>query len=332
MKTKQIVLASRPDGMPSAGNFRLEDCEVNEPNEGEVLLQAIYFSVDPYMRGRMSEAKSYMPPFAIDKPLEGSAIAKVIVSKSHDFAAGDIVIGRLPWRMQAVTASKNLQKIDDSYVPASYYLGIMGMPGMTAYFGMTEIGKPKEGETVVVSAAAGAVGLIVGQIAKIKGCRVIGIAGTDEKVNMLVNEYSFDGAINYKTTTDLPKSIAALAPSGADIYYDNTGGEISDAVMQNLNFKARVIVCGQISLYNSTAAPVGPRLQPIMLAKSALMQGFSSSNYQERFPEGLKQMAQWLKEGKLKYTETVLHGFDRLPAAMTGLFKGRNKGKMIVEI
>ncbi|MCY7292763.1 MAG: NADP-dependent oxidoreductase, partial [Ferruginibacter sp.] len=203
--------------------------------------------------------------------------------------------------------------------------------GLTAYFGLMQIGKPTAGETVVVSGAAGAVGIVVGQIAKIQGCRVVGIAGSDDKIKMLTEEFGFDEAINYKTTPDMNKAIAAACPKGVDVYFDNVGGEISDAVIKNINFNARIALCGQISLYNSTETPMGPRLQPMLLTRSVLMQGFIVTNYQPQFSEGMKILAQWVKEGKLKFTETIQHGFENLPKALLGLFKGENTGKMIVE-
>jgi len=204
------------------------------------------------------------------------------------------------------------------------------MTGLTAYFGLMDIGKPKANETVVVSGAAGAVGMVVGQIAKLQGCHVVGIAGSDEKIKLL-KEVGFDAAINYKTTNDMTKSIAGLCPNGVDIYFDNVGGEISDAVLANINFHARITLCGQISLYNNTVTPLGPRLQPMLLTRSALMQGFIVGNYQSRFPEGIKQLTKWVKENKLTFKETIVHGFDHLPAAFIGLFEGENIGKMIVE-
>ncbi len=331
METRQIVLASRPKGTPTEDNFRFENIELAAINEGEVLLKGLYYSVDPYMRSRMNDAKSYAPPFEIGQPVYGGVVAKVVESKSGIFKEGDLVTGFLSWMEQIVTTEKSIKKIDTSLAPASYYLGILGMTGLTAYVGLVHIGKPKPGETVVVSGAAGAVGLVVGQIAKIQGCRVIGIAGSDDKIKLLKEEFGFDEAINYKTTPDMKKAIAAVCPDGVDIYFDNVGGEISDAVISNINFHARIPLCGQISLYNSTETPVGPRLQPMLLTRSVLMQGFIVSNYQNIFPEGIAYLAKWVKEGKLKFTETIIHGFDQLPTALLGLFKGENTGKMIVE-
>lgn len=332
MNTRQIVLSSRPKGMATVDNFRFENIELPEMKPGDVLLQGLYYSVDPYMRGRMNDAKSYAPPFQVGQCIEGGVVATVIESKSDHFKAGDTVTGGLPWREQIIASEKSIKKIDTAIAPASYYLGVLGMPGLTAYFGLMHIGKPKPGETVVVSGAAGAVGVVVGQLAKIHGCRVIGIAGSDEKIKLLKEEFGFDDAINYKTTTDMEKAIGALCPNGVDIYFDNVGGEISDAVISNINFNARIPLCGQIALYNSSEVPVGPRLQPMLLTRSVLMQGFIVSNFQSMYPVAIPLLAQWVKEGKLKFTETTIHGFDQIPTALIGLFKGENTGKMIVEI
>ena len=332
MTTKQILLSKRPKGMPLVENFEIKNIELPEIKDKEILLEAMFFSVDPYMRGRMNDAKSYAPPFEIGKPITGGVVAKVLKSNSANFKENDIITGNLPWQQLCIAAEDGLLKIDTSAVSASYYLGILGMPGLTAYFGLMHIGKPKAGETVVVSGAAGAVGLVVGQIAKLHGCRVIGIAGTDEKVKLLKEEFGFDEVINYKTCTDLKKAIADACPKAVDIYYDNVGGETSDAVISNINFNARIVLCGQIALYNSTEIPMGPRLQPMLLTRSVLMQGFIIGNYQSQFGEGSMQLATWVKEGKLKYKETIVKGFDKLPAALLGLFEGENIGKMIVEV
>ncbi len=331
MKTEQIILKSRPNGLPTLENFKTEEVALPSIKENEVLLKGLYYSVDPYMRGRMNDVKSYSPPFETGKPLSGGVIAKVIESNSEKFKNGDVILGNLPWQRKMIAAEKDIQKVDTTIAPASYYLGILGMTGLTAYFGLMHIGKPKPEETVVISGAAGAVGLVVGQIAKIQGCRIVGIAGSDEKIKMLKEEFGFDEGINYKTTTNIKKDIAKACPKGVDIYYDNVGGEISDAVIANLNFHSRVVLCGQISLYNSTEIPVGPRPQPMLLTRSVLMQGFIVSDFQSQFPEGIKQLVNWVKEGKLKFTETIEHGFEKLPEALLGLFSGENTGKMIVK-
>jgi len=332
MTSKQIVLASRPYGMPAPANFRVEDYELPDLEDGKVLLKGVYYSVDPYMRGRMSDAKSYIPPFQTGKPIEGSIIARVIESKTDGFTKDDLVMGMLPWSREFISEGKGLQKIDSSNAHPSYYLGILGMTGLTAYFGLTDIGKPKQTETVVVSGAAGAVGMVVGQIAKIHGCHVMGIAGSDDKIKLLKKEFGFDEAINYKQTADIKSAIAELCPNGVDIYFDNVGGEISDAVIANINKGARIIICGQISSYNDTKVPVGPRPQSVLLTKSALMQGFIVGNYASRFPEGVLQLSEWLRTGKLNFRETIIKGFERLPDAFISLFSGENTGKMLVEI
>lgn len=332
MKTQQIVLASRAKGIPTPENFRFEQIKLPELNPGEIQLKTIYLSVDPYMRGKMNDVKSYSAPFQLDAPIEGAGIGKITASHADNFNVGDFVYGKLPWRMHTVATAKDLQKIDTSVAQLSYYLGILGIPGITAYFGLLDIGKPKPGETVVVSGAAGAVGIVVGQLAKIRGCRVIGIAGSDQKVKLLKEEFGFDEVINYKTTENIKNAIHHLCPKAVDIYFDNVGGEISDGVIRNMNFHGRIPLCGQISLYNSSDFPVGPRLQSILLTRSILMQGFIAYDFQDRFPEAIKQLTQWVREGKLKNTETIVHGFKQLPNAFLGLFKGENTGKMIVEV
>jgi NADPH-dependent curcumin reductase CurA len=332
MEVQQIVLASRPKGMPTKDQFRTETTTLPSLQDGDVLTKALYFSVDPYMRGRMNDAKSYAAPYKVDEPIMGGGIGKIIESKSSTFEKGDIVQGFFPWATESVHKANTLQKIDTQLAPAPYYLGILGMPGLTAYFGLLHIGKPKEGETVVISGAAGAVGIVVGQIAKLKGCRVVGIAGSDEKIKMLKEEFNFDEVINYKTTSDMKKAIKEACPNDVDIYFDNVGGEISDAVIANINFHARIVLCGQIALYNSTEVPTGPRLQPMLLTRSVLMQGFIVGNFKDHFREGIEQLSQWVKDGKLKYEETIIEGFDKLPQAFLGLFSGKNKGKMIVKV
>ena len=331
MTIQQIVLAARPKGTPAADNFRIENIELKSLTEGEILLKGLYYSVDPYMRGRMNDAKSYAAPFQMDQPISGGVVAEVIESKSSKYNTGDIVLGMLPWQEMIIAKEAAIQKIDASIAPPSYYLGVLGMPGLTAYFGLMHICKPTAGETVVVSGAAGAVGVVVGQIAKINGCRVVGIAGSEEKTTLLKEQFGFDEAINYKTTDNIKKAIATACPDGVDIYFDNVGGEISDAVIANINFHARIALCGQISLYNSAEIPVGPRLQPMLLTRSVLMQGFIISNYQQQFPEGIQYLAKYVKEGKIKFRETIVNGFNQLPHALLGLFKGENIGKMIVK-
>lgn len=317
--------------MPSQANFEITETAMPTLNDGELLIKASFISVDPYMRSRMSDAKSYVPPFVLGKAMDGGVVAEVIESRHPDFAIGDAVLGHLQWQeIQSVSAEK-VTKLNKS-VPLSYYLGILGMTGLTAYFGLLEIGKPASGETVVVSGAAGAVGMAACQIARLKGCRVVAIAGSDEKTTYLKNVVKVDEIINYATEKNLKAAIERACPQGVDVYFDNVGGEISDAVLSNINNYARIVLCGQISGYNLTEIPVGPRPQPILVKKSALMQGFIVTNYSSRFGEGVQQLAQWLGEGKLISQETIVQGFENLPETFISLFHGKNTGKLLVEM
>lgn len=330
METSQFVLASRPLGMPSTDNFRIEKTVLNELKDNEVLLKSWYLSVDPYMRGRMNSTKSYAASFEVDQPIKGGVVAKVIDSRSKALSKGDVVTGTLPWATYCIEKAENLRKVDISNFSPGYYLGILGMPGFTAYVGMMVICKPVKGETVIVSGAAGAVGIAAGQIAKIQGARVIGIAGTDEKCRLLKEQFGFDDAVNYKTSKSLRKEIAILCPEGVDVYFDNVGGEVTEAVVGSLDFHARIALCGQISQYNNSKPAMGYSILPHLLTRSVMLQGFIVSNYSDRFGEALTHLTQWLNEGKIKYTETVIEGFDNLPEAFLGLFSGSNHGKMLV--
>ena len=332
INAERFVLLKRPTGVPNETDFRLEKVTVSsELKDNQLRLHGLYYSVDPYMRGRMNDIKSYVAPFTLNQPIEGSVIARVADSKSSGFKVGDFVFGQLAWATDLVVESASVTKIDTTNALPSEYLGILGMTGLTAYFGLLKIGQPKEREVVVISGAAGAVGTVVGQIAKIKGCRTIGIVGSDEKEKLIKDRFGFDDSINYKAHKNLTAQIKLACPNGIDIYYDNVGGTISDAVMQSLNTKARVILCGQISLYNAKEVPVGPRIQPLLLTRSVLMQGFIVSNYQSQFPEAIAELSQWLQEGKIVSSETILEGFDNLPKALIGLFSGKNTGKMLVK-
>jgi len=318
--------------MPAVTDFHISETTNAPLNEGELLLKAKYISVDPYMRGRMSDAKSYVQAFEVGQPLNGGAIAEVIESRNPEFITGDHVLGHLQWQEKQVVSAEKVKKLDKNEAPLSYYLGMLGMPGLTAYFGLLDIGQPAPGETVVVSGAAGAVGMVVCQIARIKGCRVVGISGSDEKNAYLRDMLKVDEVINYKAEKNLKAAIARACPNGVDVYFDNVGGSVSDAVIYNINNKARIVLCGQISLYNSLDLPTGPRLQPILLKRSALMQGFIVSNFAPRFSEGVKHLTQWYNEGKLTGNETIVKGFDKLPETFIGLFQGQNLGKLLVEI
>jgi len=330
---KSINLKQRPVGTPTLADFDFIELENNlNVSEGEILLESKYISVDPYLRGRMSDAKSYVPPFNVGEPISSGIVAEVIETKNDKFKKGDFVSGLLQWKEKQISTGEGLQKIDKSKAPLSAYLGIVGMTGLTAFLGLHEIGKPKKGETLVVSGAAGAVGSVVGQIGKILGLNVIGIAGTDEKIDMLKSEFGFDHGINYKTTKDMKAAIKEAAPNGVDIYFDNVGGPISDAVLFNINQFARIIICGAISVYNKTELPMAVAVQPFLVKNSALMQGFIVSNYAEKFPVAMKQLSTWLGEGKLTYKETIVEGFDNTPQAFLDMMNGKNKGKMIVKV
>ncbi|MBT9189209.1 NADP-dependent oxidoreductase [Zobellia russellii] len=330
---KTILLKNRPKGKPSVSDFEfIEDDSSLEIKDGELLLETAYVSVDPYLRGRMNDAKSYVAPFELNKPVHSGIVAKVIASKHNEFKEGDYLAGTLDWKTQQVSNGEGLTIVDADKAPLSAYLGILGMTGLTAYLGLNEIGKPKKGETLVVSGAAGAVGSVVGQIGKILGLHVVGIAGSDEKVEMLKSKFGFDEGINYNTTEDMTAAIAKAAPNGVDVYFDNVGGPISDAVLFNINHFARMVICGAISVYNNTELPKSVSVQPFLVRNSALMQGFIVFNYQEKYPEALQQLSTWLAEGKLTYSETIVEGFENIPQAFIDLFDGKNKGKMVVKI
>ncbi|QIL77032.1 NADP-dependent oxidoreductase [Hymenobacter sp. HDW8] len=331
MQSQTILFASRPKGEPTAAQFTFKTIDVPSPQQGQVLLKALYVSVDPYMRGRMNEGKSYVPPFEVGQPMEGAVVAEVVESQHPKLPVGSVVVGSLPWQEYSLSEGGGLQLIPTDQAPLGYYLGLLGMPGITAYFGLLDICQPKAGETVVVSGAAGAVGLVVGQLAKIKGCRVIGIAGSDQKIAYL-KELGFDEVINYKTTSDIAQAMAAAAPHGVDCYFDNVGGIISDAVYNLLNKHARIALCGQISSYNATEAPVGPRPEGKLLVTSSRLQGFIVSDYLPRWPEAMQQLSEWYQQGHLQYQETITEGFDQLPAAFLGLFHGENTGKAVVKV
>lgn len=329
---KSILLKNRPQGKPSLSDFEITEIEKTSPKNGEILLKAKYISVDPYLRGRMRDEESYIPPFELNKPIESMLVAEVSESNNKDFKAGDLVSGMLKWELFQTHTGENLNKIDTNLAKPSAYLGILGLTGLTAYLAIKHIGKPEKGETLVVSGAAGAVGSVAGQIGKIKGCRVIGIAGTDEKIDHIKKKFGYDDGINYKTTENMKKAIAQKCPDGVDVYFDNVGGEILDAVMMNINRFARIINCGAISIYNEKEMPTGTRLEGILIKKSALMKGFLVRNHFDEFQSAIKELAGWLSEGKLKYDETIVKDFDKTPQAFLDLFEGKNTGKMVVEV
>jgi NADPH-dependent curcumin reductase CurA len=329
---KQIILASRPKGMPTEEQFALIETAIPMLEEDQALIRTVYLSVDPYMRGRMNDSKSYVPPYSIGEVIRGGSVGVIIDSRIADLQEGNFVVGQWGWESNPIVTATQVRRLDPELAPISTALGVLGMTGLTAYFGLLDIGQPREGETVVVSGAAGAVGMIVGQIAKIKGARVVGIAGSDEKIKYLMNELGFDAVINYKTSTDIQAELTKSCPDGVDVYFDNVGGNISDAVLNLLNKGARIPVCGQISLYNLEQSDIGPRIQSKLLINSATMKGFIVGDYAPRFQEGLTQLTQWLKENKLRYEENVVEGFENTPKAFIGLFSGENLGKQLVKV
>jgi len=327
---QQVIFRSRPEGMCSEDNFEIVDSSVPAAGEGGVLRRTIYLSIDPYMRGRMSTVKSYAEPAKLGEPMVGSTVSEVMESNNPRYRPGDLVLGFDGWQQYAASDGKGLTRLDPAAAPISYALGVLGIPGLTAYVALLDIGRPKEGETVVVSAAAGAVGSIAGQIAKIHGCRVVGTAGSDEKCAYVVNELGFDACINYKTG-DLKEALKQACPNGIDVYFDNVGGIVLETVLKRLNVHARIPLVGLISQYNDAKFQPGPNLQSL-LANRALMQGMIVLDHLGRMPMFLRDMAQWLREGKVRYREDVIQGLENAPRAFLGLFHGENIGKRIVQV
>jgi leukotriene B4 12-hydroxydehydrogenase/15-oxo-prostaglandin 13-reductase len=331
MMNRQFVLAARPAGFPKESDFKLIESPIPALKDGELLARALYLSVDPYMRGRMNDAKSYAEPVRLGEVMVGGVVSQVVESRHPGFRAGEVVQGFFGWQEYAVSNGAGVRKVAPKLAPVSTALGVLGMPGLTAYFGLLDICHPQPGETVVVSGAAGAVGSLVGQIAKIKGCRAIGIAGSDQKINYLTGELGFDAAFNYRTVSDYFGKLKELCPDGIDAYFDNVGGKITDAVMRLLNLRGRVSVCGQVSQYNLEQPEMGPRWLGVLIVKRAKVEGFLVSDYADRFAEGLTQMAQWLKAGKLQYREDIMEGFENMPRAFISMLKGSNTGKQLVK-
>lgn len=328
---RQFVLAARPTEMPDDSTFRMVTSPVPELKDGEFLVRAMYLSVDPYMRGRISQARSYAAPVEVGNVMVGGGAARVIESKNRDFAVGEIVEIYMGWQEYAVSNGKGLRKLDPS-VPLPVSLGVLGGTGFTAYFGLLDVCSPKPGETVVVSGAAGATGSVAGQIAKIKGCRTVGIAGSAEKVDWLKRECGFDEAFDYKTTADYSAKLQELCPTGIDVYFDNVGGPITDAVLPLINTGARIAICGQISQYNNSKPQMGPRLLHMLIVARAKMQGFLVTDYAPRFAAAGAELASWYRAGRLKSREDIVDGFENLPSAFIGLFKGENAGKRLVKV
>ena len=330
--SREIRLKNRPAGLPSESDFELAQVTVPQVGERQVLVQNIYMSVDPYMRGRMVDRKSYLPPFQLDQPLEGGCVGRVIESNNGQFQVGDFVLGMSGWREYFISDGKGLIKIDPQIAPIQAYLGTVGMPGLTAYVGLLDIGKPREGETVFVSAAAGAVGSIVCQIAKLKGCNVLGSAGSEEKVSWLLQEAGVDAAFNYKAVDDVIAEVGRQCPNGIDVYFENVGGVHLQAALEHMNTFGRIIMCGAISMYNATEPIPGPPNLFYATTKQLTLQGFIVREHLAKLPQFYIDMGKWIAEGKIKWKETIVDGLENAPQAFIGLFKGENFGKMIVKI
>jgi NADPH-dependent curcumin reductase len=327
----QFQLAARPVGLPKRSDWNYVEEPVREPGANEVLVKVQYLSLDPAMRGWMNEGKSYIPPVQIGEVMRAGGVGKVIASNHPGFKAGECVYGTLGIQEYATLDGKALTKIDTSIASAPVFLGTLGMPGMTAYFGLLDIGKPQPGQTVVVSGAAGAVGSVVGQIAKIKGCRVVGIAGGREKCDYLVRDLGFDAAIDYKSE-DVKKALKQHSPKGVDVYFDNVGGDILDIVLTQLARHARIVICGAISQYNTTTGVKGPANYMSLLVNRASMTGMVVFDYADRYPDAMKEMAGWIAAGKLKTREDIVAGLETFPETLLKLFKGENTGKLVLQV
>ncbi|GHF34652.1 NADP-dependent oxidoreductase [Streptomyces mashuensis] len=330
--SREWHLVARPLGWPNPEDFALREVAVTEPGEGQILVRNVHMSVDPYMRGRMDERESYIPPFRLDAPMEGGAVGEVVASRAEGFAPGDHVLHGLGWREYALVDAAHATKVDPDLAPLSAYLGVLGMPGLTAYAGLLEVASFKEGDTVFVSGAAGAVGSLVGRIAKLKGAkRVIGSAGSAEKVRYLLEEGGFDAAFNYKDGPVL-EQLRKAAPEGIDVYFENVGGEHLEAAISTLNVHGRITVCGLIAQYNATEPTPGPSNLPLLIGKRIRMQGMMVGDHGALQPQFLQEVGGWIRSGELTYRETVVHGVDHAVDAFLGMLRGENTGKMIVTL
>jgi NADPH-dependent curcumin reductase len=327
----QVRLAARPSGLPKRSDWKFTEEPIRDPAEGEVAVKILYISLDPAMRGWMNEGKSYIEPVGIGDVMRAGAVGRVIASKNPGFAVGDFVYGGFGVQEYAVANGKSLAKVDPKLAPLPVYLGTLGMPGMTAYFGLLDVGQPKAGETVVVSGAAGAVGMVVGQIAKIKGCRVIGIAGGSEKCQYVVKELGFDAAIDYKAE-DVKQALRKHCPEGIDVYFDNVGGDILDAVLTQIARKARIVLCGAISQYNNTGPIKGPSNYLSLLVNRGRMEGMVVFDYADRYGQAGREMAGWMAAGKLKSREHLVEGLQTFPETLLKLYKGENFGKLVLKV
>jgi NADPH-dependent curcumin reductase CurA len=327
---RQFRLVARPSGLPKPSDWEITQEPVPEPPEGAVLVKTTYLSLDPAMRGWMNEGRSYIKPVGIGEVMRAFGAGRVVTSKHPDFKPGDLVTGTLGVQEYAVLEAKQLTRVDTSAIPLAAHVAALGMTGMTAYFGLLDVGKPEPGQTVVVSGAAGAVGTVVGQIAKIKGCRAIGIAGGADKCRYLVEELGFDGAIDYKAE-NVRKALREHCPNGIDVYFDNVGGEILDACLVHLARRARVVICGAVSQYNATDRVAGPSNYMMLLVTRSRMEGFVIFDYADRYPEAAREMAGWMQDGRLKSKEEIVTGFETFPDRLLMLFRGENTGKLILD-
>jgi len=327
---RQVLLASRPQGWVREENFRIVDAPVPDPGPGEVLVRGEWLSLDPYMRGRMNEAKSYTAPVEIGQVMVGQVVGEVLESRDPAFSVGDKVLAPLGWQLYGVAAAKSLRTIDTSRAPVTYYLGVLGMPGMTAWFGLSEIAKPKGGETLVVSAASGAVGSVVGQLARIAGCRVVGIAGGKAKCAYVVDELGFDASIDYKAD-DVLQRLRETCPDGVDVYFENVGGALLDALLAVMNRFSRIVICGLVAEYNATE-PYGYKRLRSILVNRIRMQGMLVFDWEARYGEALEALGGHLASGKLKYRESIVEGIDNAPKGLIGLLRGENFGKQLVRL
>jgi NADPH-dependent curcumin reductase CurA len=332
---RRIVLASRPVGEPKPSDFRLEEVPVPQPGPGQMLLKTKWLSLDPYMRGRMSDAPSYAKPVDVGGTMEGETVSQVVASDNKTYQPGDIVLSRAGWQTHALSNGSGLRKLDPSVAPISTALGVLGMPGMTAFTGLNEIGKPQAGETVVVSAASGAVGSVVGQIAKIKGARAVGIAGGPDKCRYVKDELGFDACVDHRAP-NFAETLKAACPKGIDVYFENVSGPVWDAVFPLLNPFARIPVCGLIAQYSATEAPdmkyKTAQIFRAILTKRLTIRGFIVMDFWGRFPDFIRDMPQWIKEGRIKYREDIAEGLENAPQAFMGLLKGKNFGKQLVRV
>lgn len=325
----QVRLAARPSGFPDASSFKIEEAPVPEPKEGEVLVRNHFLSLDPYMRGRMNEARSYAPPVALGDVMVGGTAGEVVASKNPSFVAGDKVVGAFGWQEYGLSDGRGLTKVDGK-LPLAAYLGVVGMPGVTAYIGLYDLGEPKQGETVVVSAAAGAVGSVVGQLAKLRGCRAVGIAGGKPKCDYVTHELGFDACVDYRSPS-FADDLRAATPDGVDVSFENVGGPVMDAVLARLNVFGRVPLCGLVSQYNATE-PYTLKNVAALLWKRVKLQGFIVSDHMDRWPRALADLSIWVAEGKVRYRETVATGITNAPEAFFGMLRGENLGKQIVKL